>query len=67
MLSTLLYLLIALVVVGAIIYLLKIIPGIDPTLVQIVRVLCIVVFVIYVIYILIGLLGGAGSGPPHLR
>lgn len=63
MLSTLLYLVIAVVVIGAIFYLLQLIPGLDPTLIQIIRVLCIVVFVIYVIYILIGLLGGGAPGP----
>jgi hypothetical protein len=60
MLTLLLQLVIALIIISAIIWLIGIIPGMDPTLVQIVRVLCIVIFVIYIIYILIGVMGGGG-------
>ena len=62
MISTLVYLLVALIVVGLIIWLVQQVPGLDPQLVNIVRVVAIVIFVIYVIYILMGLLGGS---PAH--
>jgi hypothetical protein len=56
MIATLLYLLIAAIVLGLIVWLATQIPFIAP-FAQIIRVVCVCIFVIYVIYVLIGLVG----------
>lgn len=66
MIATILYLVIAAIILGLICWLIAQIPGVAP-FAHIVQVVCIVIFVVYVIYILIGLLGGAGGHLPALR
>jgi hypothetical protein len=63
MITILLQLVIAAIILGLIIWLASMIPGLDPAFINIVRVVAIVIFVIYVIYILMELLGGAGHLP----
>lgn len=61
MLAILFQLLIAAVVVGVILYLLQLIPGIDPPIIQVIRVVIIAAFIIYILYVLYGLVAGG----PH--
>jgi hypothetical protein len=56
MIATLLYLLIAAIILGLIIWLASQIPFIAP-FANIIRVVCVTIFIIYVIMILMGLLG----------
>lgn len=63
MLSTLIYLVIAAIILGLVIWLVQQVPGMAP-FANIIRVVCIVIFIIYVLYILMGL---AGGGAPHFR
>ena len=66
--SFLISVVIALLVVGLILWLLSIIPGIDPTIMQIIRVIIIVCMVLWLLSVLLGYSGGIGVGPgPYLR
>jgi hypothetical protein len=65
MLGTLLYLIIAAIILGLIVWLVQQIPGVQP-FAHIIYVVCVVIFVIIVIYVLVGLLGGLGGSAPHL-
>jgi uncharacterized membrane protein len=60
---------VALLVVGLILWLLSIIPGIDPTIMQIIRAVVIICVVLWLISILLGYGGGIGPTPggPYLR
>jgi uncharacterized membrane protein len=62
MVSLLFGLIIAAIVLGLIIWLIQMIPGMDPQFVTIIRVVAIVIFVVYVIYALYGLVEG-GHAP----
>ena len=62
---TLIGLIIMLVVVGAALYLLQLLP-LDPTVKQVIRVVIIVVLIIYVVIFFAGLLG-LQTGLPKLR
>jgi uncharacterized membrane protein len=64
MIGTLLYLIIAAIILGLVLWLVQQIPGMAP-FAHIIYVVAIVIFVIIVIYVLIGLMGGLG-GAPHL-
>jgi hypothetical protein len=61
MIATLLYLVIAAIILGLVCWLVQQIPGIQP-FAHIIYVVCVVIFVIIVIYVLVGLLGGVGTG-----
>ena len=64
MIATLLYLVIAAIILGLICWLATHIPTIGP-FAHIIQVGCVVIFVIYVIYILIGLIGGVHATLPR--
>jgi cation transporter-like permease len=66
MITTLLYLVIAAIVCGVIIWLISQIPGVAP-FANIIRVVVICVFVIYCIYLLINILNGTAGHFPALK
>lgn len=64
MLQLLLYLVIAAIILGLVIWLIQQIPGVAP-FANIIRVVAICIFVIYVIYVLMQLLGGGHVAALH--
>lgn len=60
----LLYFVMMLLIAGVLLWALSAIPGIDPTIKQIVRIIIIAVIAIYAIYFLFGLFAG-GPGVIH--
>lgn len=54
---------IALLIVGVVLWAVQALPGIDPTIKQIIRVVVIVFVVIYMLYLLMGAFGGSMALP----
>lgn len=63
MLLSLFWIIAVLVIAGLILYFVRTIPGIDPTIQALIRAVVIIVCVIFVLYFVFGLLGGVSF--PH--
>ncbi|HEX5426612.1 MAG TPA: hypothetical protein VFW94_23940 [Candidatus Acidoferrales bacterium] len=64
MLMSLFWIIAVLVIAGLILYFIRTIPGIDPTILALIRAVVIIICVVFVLYFVFGLLGGV-SFPGH--
>lgn len=68
MLISLFWIVAVLIVAGVILYFVRTIPGIDPTILALIKAIVIIVCVVLVLYFVFGLLGGVSfPGPHHLH